>query len=52
MTDRTVKQRMAARRERMHATGFMRIEEWVHREDVKRLRKFAEDLRKARAAQG
>jgi hypothetical protein len=49
MTATTAAQRKAEERERKREAGLVRVDEWVHRDDAERLRKYAAKLRKARA---
>lgn len=48
MKARTVAQRKADERQRRREAGQMLVQEWVHGDDVERLRKYAAKLRKAR----
>jgi hypothetical protein len=49
MTATTAAQRKAEERERKREAGLVRVDEWVHRDDAERLRKYAAKLRKARS---
>ena len=48
MKARTVAQRKADERQRRREAGQSLVQEWVHHDDVERLRKYAAMLRKAR----
>jgi hypothetical protein len=48
MKPRTVAQRKADERQRRREAGQSLVQEWVHCDDVGRLRKYAAKLRKAR----
>lgn len=48
MKPRTVAQRKADERQRRREAGQVLAQEWVHGDDVERLRKYAAKLRKAR----
>lgn len=50
--DPTVTQRKADERQRRREAGQSLVQEWVHHDDVKRLRKYAARLRKARGCGG
>lgn len=41
-------QRKRAERDRKREAGLVPVQEWVHRDDAERLRKYAAKLRKAR----
>ena len=42
-------QRKAEERDRKREAGLVPVQEWVHRDDAERLRKYAAKLRKARS---
>jgi len=48
MKPRTVAQRKADERQRRRDAGQSLVQEWVHGDDVERLRKYAAKLRKVR----
>ncbi len=49
MTAAPAAQRKAEERERKREAGLVLVQEWVHRDDADRLRKYAAKLRKVRA---
>ena len=49
MNATTAKDRKQHERDRKREAGLVPVQEWVHRDDAERLRKYAAKLRKARA---
>lgn len=49
MNATAAKDRKQQERDRKREAGLVLVQEWVHRDDAERLRKYAAKLRKARA---
>jgi len=49
MNATAAKDRKQQERDRKRGAGLVPVQEWVHRDDAERLRKYAAKLRKARA---
>ena len=50
MNATAAKERKQQERDRKREAGLVPVQEWVHRDDAERLRKYAAKLRKARGA--